>query len=84
MLNFAHIKFELMLDLNANAEKIGLKKRQYDENGMTVDWEDGEVEIEGFDSAKNEQFVIYYNYIKRTGSIRYYNGEINRFSLLEG
>lgn len=68
------IKDKLFQKINSELNMI-LVKDQYSLQGINVEWNEAEIEVDGYDYLKSESFVLFYNYKKGTGKLHYLDGE---------
>lgn len=73
-MNFANIYLEIENQITneiISNPQIGLEKDWFSLHNINIDLINGEVEIGGFDKFKGEEFIIFYRYHYKKGSIQY-------------
>jgi hypothetical protein len=78
---FLDIEYIIIQEINKHFVEIGLEKDWFSLHSFYIDWIDGEVEIDGFDKMKGEEFSIFYDYATKSGKIHYDNGLIESFNI---
>lgn len=75
-LKVEHLVFQ---DINTNFLETGLKDGCYSLYSIDLDLITNDVEICGYDRIKGEDFVIFYDYHKEQGLVKYLNGVNEHF-----
>lgn len=79
-MEFAHIYLDIEAMVRNEIERLNLfHKDNYSLLSICIGWNDGEVEVEGFDRYKGVEFILYYDYHLRRGRVQYYDGVIIPF-----